>query len=117
MPKPGWKNTDVRGALQRALKVNIAFDMDVNAAALGKFQWGASQECDPSLYLTIGTGIGGVMQREFLFPKIRRRVQELLNCYLSSPSLLTDIDNTIVPPALGNRSGSLGAIALAQMEK
>ena len=209
-PKPNWSNTDVRGTLRRALKVDIAFDMDVNAAALGEIIWGASKGLDPSLYLTIGTGIGGgyikdgrpligmlglemghiriphdrgpdpfngacpfhsdcfeglasgpaiekrlglrgalipeddpfweieteyiasalmnfiltlspkkiilgggVMQREFLFPKIRRRVRELLNGYVASKSIMENIDNYIVPPALGNQSGSLGAIALA----
>jgi len=56
---------------------------------------------------------GGVMQRDFLFPKIRRRVRELLNSYVSSKSILENINDYIVPPALGNQSGSLGAIALA----
>jgi fructokinase len=209
-PKPGWSNTDVLGTLQRALQVNIAFDMDVNTAALGEYLWGASKGYDPSLYLTIGTGIGGgyiingkpligllnlemghlrlphdqqldpfpgtcpfhgdcfeglasgpaiekrlgargaivpetdafwdieadyialalmnyiltlspkkiilgggVMQREFLFPKVRRRVKELLNGYVSSKSILENIGTYILPPGLGNQSGSLGAIALA----
>ncbi|MEO5888399.1 MAG: ROK family protein [Anaerolineales bacterium] len=209
-PKPNWPNTDVQGTLQRALQVEIAFDMDVNAAALGESIWGASKGFDPSLYLTIGTGIGGgyikdgkpligmlslemghiriphsreldpfsgacpfhgdcfeglasgpaiekrhgirgaliteddpfweieteyiasalmnfiltlspkkiilgggVMQREFLVPKIRHRVRELLNGYVASKSILENIDNYIVPPGLGNQSGSLGAIALA----
>jgi fructokinase len=56
---------------------------------------------------------GGVMQRQFLFARIRRRVHELLNGYLSSKSVLENIDDYIVPPGLGNQSGSLGAIALA----
>jgi fructokinase len=209
-PKPRWSNTDVLGTLQRALKIRIAFDTDVNVAALGEYQWGASKGCDPSLYLTIGTGIGGgylkegrslfgmlhpemghlriphsreldpfpgncpfhedcfeglasgpaiekrlgtpgamvpendpfwnieadyiasalmnfiltlspkkivlgggVMQRGFLFPKVRWRVRELLNGYVSSKSLLEHIDDYIVPPGLGNQSGSVGAIALA----
>lgn len=55
------------------------------------------------------------MQREFLFPKIRRKVRELLNGYVSSKSVLENIDNYIVPPGLGNQSGSLGAIALAML--
>ncbi len=56
---------------------------------------------------------GGVMQREFLFPKVRRRVRELLNGYVSSKSILENIEGYILPPGLGNQSGSLGAIALA----
>ncbi|HKG54152.1 MAG TPA: ROK family protein [Anaerolineales bacterium] len=214
-PKPGWSNADVLGTLQRALRINVAFDMDVNTAALGEYLWGASQGCDPSLYLTIGTGIGGgyivngkplvglvnlemghlriphsreldpfpgicpfhgdcfeglangpaiekrlgvtgamipdddpyweieadyiasalmnyiltlspkkivlgggVMQREFLFSKIRRKVRELLNGYVASKSLLENIDDYILPPGLGNQAGSLGAIALAmQMDE
>jgi len=214
-PKPGWSNTNVLGTLRDALRTNIAFDMDVNTAALGEYLWGASKGCDPSLYLTIGTGIGGgyivngrpligllslemghvliphsrdldpfpgncpfhgdcfeglasgpaiekrlglngavipeedafwdieadyvasalmnyiltlspkkiilgggVMQREFLFPKVGRRVRELLNGYVSSKKILDEIEDYIVPPGLGNQSGSLGAIALAmQMEE
>ncbi len=209
-PKPSWSNADVRGRLQRALHVDIAFDMDVNAAAVGESIWGASQGLDPSLYLTIGTGIGGgylingkplvgllnlemghvriphsreldpfdgscpfhgdcfeglasgpaiekrlgvkgatipeddpfweveaeyiasalmnyiltlsprkiilgggVMQRDFLFPKVRDHVRQLLNGYVASRSLVEDIDRYIVPPGLGNQSGSMGAIALA----
>lgn len=209
-PKPGWSHTDVRGRLQQSLKVHIAIDSDVNAAAIGETIWGASQGCDPSLYLTIGTGIGGgylkdgkpligllnlemghiriphdrerdpfegscpfhgdcfeglasgpaiqrrlgvkgamvpenhpfwdleaeyiasalmnyiltlsprriilgggVLQRDFLFPKVRSRVLELLNGYVDSRSVLEAIDQYIVPPGLGNQSGSMGAIALA----
>jgi len=209
-PKPGWSYADVRGTLQRALNVPVAFDMDVNAAAIGESIWGASQGQDPSLYLTIGTGIGGgylkdgkpligmlnlemghlriphnraldpfegncpfhgdcfeglangpaiekrlgikgaliaetdpywdieaeyiasalvnyiltlsprkiilgggVMQREFLFPKIRSRVLRFLNGYVNSKSILEGINEYIVPPGLGNQSGGMGAIAMA----
>jgi fructokinase len=209
-PKPKWSNTDVLGTLRRELQVDISFDIDVNAAGLGEATWGASKGLDSSLYITVGTGIGGgyikdgkplvgmlnlemghvliphdrerdpfpgicpfhgdcfeglangpaiekrlglkgaaippedafwdietdyiaaalmnfiltlspkkiilgggVMQREFLFPKVRRRVRELLNGYVSSKNISENIDNYIVPPALGNQSGSLGAIALA----
>ena len=56
---------------------------------------------------------GGVMQREFLFPRVRRRVREYLNGYVASKSILENIDEYILPPGLGNQSGSLGAIALA----
>ena len=210
-PKPNWSNTNIRGVLQRELKVNVAFDSDVNAAVLGEYVWGAGRGADPCLYLTIGTGIGGgylkdgkpmigllnlemghiriphnreldpfhgscpfhgdcfeglasgpaiekrlgvkgatvpeydafweleadyiasalmnyiltlspkkiilgggVMQREFLFPKVRKRVRELLNGYVSSKMILEGIDQYIVPPGLGNQAGSMGAVALAK---
>lgn len=53
------------------------------------------------------------MEQSHLFPLMRSNVQELLNGYLQAPKILDDIDEYIVPPALGNRSGVLGAIALA----
>jgi fructokinase len=59
---------------------------------------------------------GGVMDQVQLFPMIRKDVQELLNGYLKVPAVMADIDTYIVPPALGNRAGVLGAIALAQQE-
>ncbi len=58
-PKPGWAHIDFAGTIQRALRVPVAFDTDVNAAALGEHRWGAAQEIDNFIYLTIGTGIGG----------------------------------------------------------
>ncbi len=58
-PKPGWANADVAGALGRRLGVPVAFDTDVNAAALGEHRWGAAQGLDTFVYLTVGTGIGG----------------------------------------------------------
>jgi fructokinase len=210
-PKPGWQNTDVVGTIRAALPVKVAFDLDVNAAALGEHAWGAAAPTDPSLYLTIGTGIGGtylqqgkalrgllhpemghirvphdldrdhfsgscpfhgdcfeglasgpaiqrrfglapehltdndpfwdleagyiasalvayililsprrvilgggVMKRAFLFPEIRVRVLEMLRSYLRSPALEDHIDSYIVPPALGTRSGVLGALVMAR---
>ncbi|ARA94375.1 fructokinase [Rhodothermaceae bacterium RA] len=58
-PKPGWANTDFAGTIRRALEVPVAFDTDVNAAALGEHRWGAAQGLDTVLYLTVGTGVGG----------------------------------------------------------
>jgi fructokinase len=58
-PKPGWKNTEFMGRLQRELNLPVYFETDVNAAAFGEYQWGAGQNLESLLYLTIGTGIGG----------------------------------------------------------
>ena len=58
-PKPGWANTDITGRLQAELDLPVAFDTDVNGAALSEYRWGAARGCDTVLYITIGTGIGG----------------------------------------------------------
>ena len=58
-PKPGWQNVDIVGPLKDKLQVPIAFDTDVNAAAIGEGKWGAGIGIDNYLYFTIGTGIGG----------------------------------------------------------
>jgi fructokinase len=58
-PKPGWAQTDVGQEIGRRLAVPVAFDTDVNAAALGEHRWGATQGLDTSCYITVGTGIGG----------------------------------------------------------
>jgi fructokinase len=58
-PKPGWAHTDVVGPFRAALGVPIAFDTDVNGAALAEHAWGAARGVDPFVYMTVGTGIGG----------------------------------------------------------
>lgn len=213
-PKPHWGNTNILGMLREKLNIPLAIDMDVAIAGLGEAKWGASQGLRHSLYLTIGTGIGGgfiidgkplrgltslemghiriphnleldpfrgacpfhgdcfeglasgpaiqarfgkraetlsdndpfwdveagyianalvnyiltltpeviiigggVMQKDFMFPSVRVKVQKLLNSYLMNDLLLKDIDKYIVPPMLGNRSGLLGGIALAMEQE
>lgn len=209
-PKPGWFNTNILSTLRQQLGVPFAFHVDVSGSAIGEHAWGASRGIDPSLYLTVGTGIGGgylldgkplsgltavemghiriphdlkrdpfegscpyhkdcfeglaagpaltarfgargesladndpfwlleaeyiasalanyiltlspriivlgggIMQRAFLYPLIRKRVRELLNSYVREDAILMDIEHYIVPPALGKYSGVLGAIAMA----
>jgi len=58
-PKPGWSHTDLAGCIQRELHVSIAFDTDVNGAAMGEYLWGAGCGLKNLLYLTVGTGFGG----------------------------------------------------------
>ena len=56
---------------------------------------------------------GGIMKRRFLFGAIRKKVLEALNGYVQCAAILEQIDDYIVPPALGSESGVLGAVALA----
>lgn len=212
-PKPGWQDTDVVGPLQAALNLELAFDTDVNASALGEQTWGAGLGKSTCLYLTIGTGIGGgfvvdglplhglqhpemghirirhdrvrdpfagscpfhgdcleglasgpairarlgrrgeelavddpfwaleaeylgdavacytlvlsphivvlgggIMQRTQLLPLVRDHVRRLLGGYIRQPETTSAIDKYIVNPALGSRSGVLGALCLAALK-
>jgi fructokinase len=210
-PKPGWAHTDVGQQIRRRLGVPVAFDTDVNAAALGEHRWGAAQGLDTFCYITVGTGIGGggmargqllhglvhpefghmriphdwkadpfpgvcpyhgdcweglasglaigerwgrqpeelagddavwelearylalgvvcvicvlsperiilgggVMSQPELLPLIHRDVSALMNGYLETAAVGDGIASYVTLPALGSRSGVLGAIALAE---
>lgn len=57
---------------------------------------------------------GGVMEREGLLEKVRASLRGLLGGYLETPLLGEKIKAFLVAPALGDRAGVLGAIALAE---
>jgi fructokinase len=56
---------------------------------------------------------GGVMQQGHLFPLIRAEAVSLMNGYVQAEEILGGMDDYVVPPALGDRAGILGALALA----
>jgi fructokinase len=58
-PKPGWSRVDVAGTFRRTLRVPVTIDTDVTSAAVAEERWGAGVGCDPVVYVTVGTGIGG----------------------------------------------------------
>jgi fructokinase len=57
---------------------------------------------------------GGVSQHPGLHQAVRCKVKQFMNGYVQSSMILDRIDEYILPPALGNRSGGLGAIAMAR---
>jgi fructokinase len=58
-PKLAWQDFPLKGALERALRVPVGFDTDVNGAALGEVRYGAGRGLESFVYVTVGTGIGG----------------------------------------------------------
>jgi len=57
-PKLAWKNYNIYQGLIDHLNVPVVLDTDVNAAALGEYNFGAGKNVNSLLYVTIGTGIG-----------------------------------------------------------
>lgn len=56
---------------------------------------------------------GGVLHLDGLLDALRAQLVVRLNGYLAVPDITDHIDRYLVPPALGDRAGVLGAIALA----
>jgi fructokinase len=59
---------------------------------------------------------GGVMDHPRLLAMVRDEVKQLLNGYVQSPAVLDEMDRYLVAPGLGNRSGVVGALALAEQQ-
>ena len=57
---------------------------------------------------------GGVMQQKHLFPLIRQKTKALLNGYIHVGETTEHIDDYIVEPGLGTKSGATGALLLAR---
>ena len=56
---------------------------------------------------------GGVGSAPGMLPAVREKLATLLNDYGAFPNTLEKMNDFLVPPGLGDRSGVLGAIALA----
>lgn len=57
-PKAGWSGVQVRDYFIQSLGIPVAFETDVNGAALGEMALGAAKGCKNFVYVTVGTGIG-----------------------------------------------------------
>jgi len=207
-PKAGWSQCAIVDYFEKAFSVPIAFETDVNGAALGELYNGAAKGCENFVYVTIGTGIGagvvingkllqgvshpevghmlvpraasdsfegccpfhadcveglasgtaistrwkqsakeladdhsawaleahylallcvnlthayspekivlggGVMEKQLLFPLIRTEFSRLINRY-APESIITNVDNFIVPTGLEGKAGMIGALHMA----
>lgn len=61
-PKLAWANYPIVQEFEKALRIPVGFDTDVNGSLLGEATWGAAREIENSIYITVGTGIGaGIM--------------------------------------------------------
>jgi fructokinase len=57
-PKPGWVQANVASRLRDSIGAPVAFDTDVNGAALAEMRWGAGRGFADFAYVTVGTGVG-----------------------------------------------------------
>jgi len=57
--KKGWRGTNLFTEFKNNFDVMVNIDTDVNAAAIGEYNYGAGKACQTLVYITIGTGIGG----------------------------------------------------------
>jgi len=54
------------------------------------------------------------MRQASLFEIIREDLARLLNGYVQAKELMENIHQYVIPPRLGNRSGIIGALVLAE---
>lgn len=116
-PKPHWAQCNLVGEIQKYIHVPVAFDTDVNAAALGEMEWGAAKGLESCIYMTVGTGIGvgaitegkllhGLTHPEMGHILVRRHPQDSFegNC----PYHKDCLEGMAAGPALEKRWGQKG---------
>lgn len=100
------KRWGMRGSLLAPEHIAWELEADYIAQALATYTFSLSPQ-----RIIIGGGVGSLGH---LLPKVQKRTRELINGYVQSPVILERIETYIVNPGLGNRSGMLGAMALAE---
>ncbi|OOE14508.1 ROK family protein [Fictibacillus arsenicus] len=121
-PKKHWKNVNLLGELKKHIDVPMAFDTDVNAAALGELEWGAAKGLDSCIYMTVGTGIGvgavtegklihGMLHPEMGHILVKRHEDDTYkgNCPFHGACL----EGLASGPAIENRWGQKGVVLSA----
>jgi predicted NBD/HSP70 family sugar kinase len=55
---PGWKNVDLKRALEKEFRVPVDLENDANMAAIGEHWRGVARDAQNFVFLALGTGIG-----------------------------------------------------------
>jgi glucokinase len=58
-PNLAWRDVRVRDQVTAAIGLPSVVENDANAAAWGEFRFGAAEDVDDMIFVTVGTGIGG----------------------------------------------------------
>lgn len=60
---PGFAGLRLKDALEKLLSARVTVLNDVHAMALGEALFGAGRDADETLYISVGTGVGGALTR------------------------------------------------------
>lgn len=58
-PNLAWRDLDLKAELEARIQLPVVVENDANAAAWGEFAFGAGEDVDDLLLVTVGTGVGG----------------------------------------------------------
>ena len=58
-PNLAWRDIDLKRELEERVHRPVVVENDANAAAWGEFRFGAGEDVDDLLLVTVGTGVGG----------------------------------------------------------
>jgi glucokinase len=58
-PNLAWRDEPLRSDLEQRIGLPVVIENDANAAAWGEFTYGAAEDVDDTLLVTVGTGVGG----------------------------------------------------------
>ena len=63
-PNIAWRNEPLKAILEARIDVPVTIENDANAAGWAEFRFGAGRDVDDMVMLTMGTGVGGAVDRE-----------------------------------------------------
>ena len=58
-PNLAWRDEPLRADLEKLIDLPVVVENDANAAAWGEFTFGAGEDVEDTLLVTVGTGVGG----------------------------------------------------------